>query len=230
MLYCALLCLVSHLEVLANPPVPAASARPPVHRLAVAGVPDEGGGVGAVAAADGDGGVTGWFGRCFLHLIVVNIAARIIAPTRRNTLNTINAPERPTDKYAAIDAVIADAPYSIHAACEVVGLFIVLLIFVFYLLYRSEYLVGHLWNPRIAEGFYGFCSPLRKGDTSQSGGNPIISCTNNGLSCGEPCPSEGGQFFPITPGSCWRFVWLVGMVEFFPSCAAGVGSIPWKSM
>lgn len=184
-------------EILARPSVPLASAHPPVHRPAVAGVPDEVGGVGAVAAADGDGGVTGRFGGWFLHLIVVNIAARIIAPTRRNTLNTINAPERPTDKYAAIDAVIADAPYSIHAACEVVGLFIVLLIFVFYLLDGAEYLVGHLGHPRVSVCLYGFLSPLgeRNGKVVHIEGKPIISSTNNGLSCGEACPSEGGQFF-----------------------------------
>ena len=55
----------------ANPPIPAARAHPPPHRLAVAGVPDEGGGMGAVAAADGDCDVTGWFGRWMLHLLLV---------------------------------------------------------------------------------------------------------------------------------------------------------------
>ena len=57
--------------ILANPPIPVARAHPPTHRLAVAGVPDEGGGVGAVAASDGDCGVTGWFGWWFLHFLLV---------------------------------------------------------------------------------------------------------------------------------------------------------------
>lgn len=68
---CALLSLISHLEVLAHPPIPAARAHPPPHRLAVAGVSDEGGGMGAVAAADGDCDVTGWFGRWLLHFLLV---------------------------------------------------------------------------------------------------------------------------------------------------------------
>lgn len=104
--------------------------------------------------------------------------------------------------------------------------------FIFYLLYCSEYLVGHGNAPGVSVCLYGFLSPFgeRNGKVVHIEGNLIISSTNNGLSCGESCPSEGWQFLPITPGSCWRFVWLLGMVEFFPSCAAGVGSIPWKSM
>ena len=99
--------------------------------------------------------------------------------------------------------------------------------FIFYLLYCSEYLVGYLRHNRIAEGFYGFCSPLRKGDISQSAGNPIISSTNNGLSCGEPCPSEGGQFAIIFDTSSVRFRFPQSLFTFpFASCAFGVGSSP----
>ena len=63
---------------------------------------------------------------------------------------TINATESPAFRYVASEKAMADAAYSVHATCRVVGLFIGLLVFIFYLLYCSEYLVGHLWNPRIA--------------------------------------------------------------------------------
>lgn len=89
----------------------------------MAGVPDEGGGVGAVAAADGDCGVTGWFWRWVLHLIAM-IIARITAPASRNTAMAINAPGSPAFRYVASDKATADAAYSVHAACPEVGLFI----------------------------------------------------------------------------------------------------------
>lgn len=83
---CALLSLISHLEVLAHPPIPATRAHPPSHRLAVAGVFDEGGGAGAVAASDGDCDVTGWFGWWLLHFLLVvllGISRRPRESTRR---------------------------------------------------------------------------------------------------------------------------------------------------
>ena len=108
---CALLSLISHLEVLANPPIPATSAHPPPHRPAVAGVPDEGGGVGAVAAADGDGGVTGRLGRR-LHLIAIIIAS-IIAPASRKA--AISAPPMPLKRDAWVISVLLG--FIVHTAC-----------------------------------------------------------------------------------------------------------------
>ena len=73
-------------KVLAHPPIPVTSAHPPSHRLAVAGVPDECGGAGAVVAADGDCGVTGRFGWWLLHILLVvllGISRRPRESTRR---------------------------------------------------------------------------------------------------------------------------------------------------
>lgn len=36
----------------------------------------------------------------------------------------INAPKNPSFRYTASDAAMADAAYSVHAACRVVGFFI----------------------------------------------------------------------------------------------------------
>ena len=52
----------------------------------------------------------------------------------------------------------------------------------FYRFYCLEYLIHYLWNNRIAICLYRFLPPLWKGNTVQSGGNPIISATNRGLS------------------------------------------------
>ena len=75
--------------------------------------------------------------------------------------------------------------------------------FIFYLLYGAEYFVGHGNAPGISVCLYGFLSPFgeRNGKVVHIEGNPIISSTNNGLSCGESCPSEGGKLLAITPGS-----------------------------
>ena len=76
--------------------------------------------MGAVAAAYGDCGVTG---RWLLHLIAM-IIARITAPASRKEAMTINATESPAFRYVASEKAMADAAYSVHAACLVVGLFI----------------------------------------------------------------------------------------------------------
>ena len=42
--------------------------------------------------------------------------------------------------------------------------------------------MSDLWNYGVAVSFDGFVSPLRKGNSVQFGGKPIISATNRGLS------------------------------------------------
>ena len=91
------------------------------------------------------GGLAGWG----LHLIAM-IIARITAPASRKMAMAINDAGSPSFRYVASEKAMADAAYSVHAACRVVGLFIGLLVFIFYLLYCSEYLVGYLRHNRIA--------------------------------------------------------------------------------
>ncbi len=96
--------------------------------------------------------------------------------------------------------------------------------------YGAEYLVGHLRNPCVAQGFHGFCSPPRKGDTSQSSGKPIISTTYRGLSRELPPPIlwaiYSARLLVSAFGLLCLFRLSIVMVVLFPSDALGVGSSP----
>ena len=53
---------------------------------------------------------------------------------------------------------------------------------IFVFINRLKNLKNDTWNYCISVGFNAFVSPLRKGDSVQSIGKPIISATNWGLS------------------------------------------------
>jgi hypothetical protein len=69
-----------------------------------------------------------------------------------------------------------------HLSCGASWLLRVWGCLAFVLIYGSKYLVSDLRHDRVAVCFHGFFSPLRKGDSVQFGGKPIISATNRGLS------------------------------------------------
>ena len=91
-----------------------------------------------------------------------------------------------------------------------------------------EYLIHYLWDNRIVVCLYRFLPPLWKGNTVQSGGNPIISATNRGLS---------REVFPIRRAHKWFSSDVRGLPSFRSfavpglwQLVVGVGNIPWKSM
>ena len=69
-----------------------------------------------------------------------------------------------------------------HPSCGVSWLLRVWECLAFVLLNGFEDLMRDLWHNCVTVCLHGFVSPLRKGNSVQLGGKPIISATNRGLS------------------------------------------------